>query len=219
MSIDNLKSPQEARMSAEDFAQATWWAWLWGEIEHWAFLAVVVALAVEFAALKFGEPYKEKLDHERGLQLAAAQKDAADSKIELEKLKAPRTLLPEQQARIVVKVETFAGLQFDLAVLREKEPLNLMEKIEAVLLAAKWSEVVWTGGDVLRAGKPNVGTAIEVGVSIQFDAKQGSTLQKGANTLAEALTVEGIDARAEFTNTNMPSKNNTAIHVIVGKKP
>ena len=31
-----------------------WWAHLWENIEQYAFLAVVVALAIEFGALKFG---------------------------------------------------------------------------------------------------------------------------------------------------------------------
>ena len=59
MPADNLKSSQEALMGDADLANIAWWAQFWSEIEHWAFLAVVVALAVEFAALKFAAPYKK----------------------------------------------------------------------------------------------------------------------------------------------------------------
>jgi hypothetical protein len=58
-------------------ANTTWWAWFWGEIEHWAFLAVVVALAIEFAALKFGTPYKDKLESAKDLKLAELNNETA----------------------------------------------------------------------------------------------------------------------------------------------
>jgi len=75
-------------MSEADLADHTWWAWLWGEIEHWAFLAVVVALAIEFAALKLAAPHKEALDHARELKIAQLTEDAARLSVEAENAKA-----------------------------------------------------------------------------------------------------------------------------------
>jgi hypothetical protein len=77
------KLPQEAVMNEADFA---WWAWFWGEIEHWAFLVVVVALAIEFAALKFGAPYREKIEAAKDLKIAQLNNETA----RLRKQIAPR---------------------------------------------------------------------------------------------------------------------------------
>jgi hypothetical protein len=79
-------------MSEAELANAAWWAWLWGEIEHWAFLAVVVALAIEFAALKFGAPYKAKLEASKDLKIAELNNETARLKSQL----APRSLTKEQ---------------------------------------------------------------------------------------------------------------------------
>ena len=70
-------------MAESELANAAWWAWFWNEIEHWSFLAVVVFLAIEFAALKLGAPFKETLDRAKEVQVAALQKEAEKAKAEI----------------------------------------------------------------------------------------------------------------------------------------
>jgi predicted cupin superfamily sugar epimerase len=57
-------------MTDTELTNANWWASFWSSIESWAFLGVVVALAIEFAAWKFGAPYKEKLEKAKDLKIA-----------------------------------------------------------------------------------------------------------------------------------------------------
>jgi hypothetical protein len=84
MPADSLKSSQEARMTEAELAIAAWRAWFWGEIEHWAFLLVVVFLAIEFAALKIGAPYKKTLDDQKDLKIAELNyADSTSQRIEI----------------------------------------------------------------------------------------------------------------------------------------
>jgi hypothetical protein len=64
-------------MGEVELAEATWWAWLWGQIEHWAFLAVIVALAIEFAALKFGTTHKERIEAAKDIKIAELNNETA----------------------------------------------------------------------------------------------------------------------------------------------
>jgi hypothetical protein len=48
-------------MTDQELATAKWWSEFWTTIEHWAFLGVVLTLAVEFIALKLGQPHKRKV--------------------------------------------------------------------------------------------------------------------------------------------------------------
>ncbi len=79
-------------MTEAELAIAAWRAWFWGEIEHWAFLLVVVFLAIEFAALKIGAPYKKILDDQKDLKIAELNNETSRLKTQL----APRSLTKEQ---------------------------------------------------------------------------------------------------------------------------
>lgn len=107
MPADSLKSSKEARMSEADLANAAWWVWLWDEIEKYAFLGVVVALGIEFAALRFGAPYKASLT-------AHAKQELASTQLELARLKTPSTLEKEQRTALIEIMKEFAGLRIDI---------------------------------------------------------------------------------------------------------
>ncbi len=83
-------------MTDAEFANAEWWSWFWGEVEHWSFLLVIVFLAVEFAALKLGAPFKEQLDRTRSDRLATLTVQAETAKSEIAKANA-RTAEAELQ--------------------------------------------------------------------------------------------------------------------------
>lgn len=97
---ESRNQPESSPMSEADLTNAAWWAWFWGEIEHWAFLLVVIFLAVEFAALKFAVPYKEKLDKAREAQVAALGSEAEAARAEIAKANASAAAANEQAARI-----------------------------------------------------------------------------------------------------------------------
>ncbi len=65
-----------------------WWSSFWTQVEHWAFLGVVLTLAIEFAALKLGEPYKKKLDDAKDVKIAELNKETA----QLRKQMGPRQI-------------------------------------------------------------------------------------------------------------------------------
>jgi len=66
-------------MTETELANAAWWSWFWGQIEQWAFLLVVVFLAIEFAALKFGAPFKEKIERARETRLVELSAQTAEA--------------------------------------------------------------------------------------------------------------------------------------------
>jgi hypothetical protein len=65
-------------MSEADLTDAQYWAGFWESIENWALLGVVLTLAIEFAALKFGAPYKQKLEHAKDLRIAELNNETAN---------------------------------------------------------------------------------------------------------------------------------------------
>lgn len=93
-------------------ADTAWWAWFWGEIEHWAFLVVVLALAIEFAALKLGAPYKEKLEAAKDLKISEANTRAADAIKAAEDERLARVKI-EQEIIKQLKPRDFTTEQFD----------------------------------------------------------------------------------------------------------
>lgn len=149
---------------------------------------------------------------------AEANQKALEASLALEMFRAPRALSPEQQSRISNELKQFAGTTFDIASGNNKEQLKLVDKIEEAIIAAGWVANDWPAGIVIsRVGKRNVGMAAETGVSVQVEMAHKDALLPIAKLLAEALTVEGIAARAEFVaiaQTNNPS----AIHIVVGEK-
>ncbi|MGD0769881.1 MAG: hypothetical protein ABSB42_16985 [Tepidisphaeraceae bacterium] len=74
-------------MTDQELTAIKWWAEFWTKTEHWAFLGVVVTLAVEFVALKCGEPYKKTIDREKDSMLAATNQKAGEANEAAELLK------------------------------------------------------------------------------------------------------------------------------------
>jgi hypothetical protein len=71
----DAKQQQEGPMEKIELANATYWVWLFGLIEHWAFLAVVIALGTEFTAMKLGESYKDIVDGAHEMKVLQLAKD------------------------------------------------------------------------------------------------------------------------------------------------
>ncbi len=201
-------------------ADTMWWADFWSHVEHWAFLAVVIALAVEFAAIKFASPYKETLEKARQLQIAQLTDRSAAAELELAKLKKPRALSPEQQKRVAFPMNRFGGISFNVSVSNTKEAINLLGQIEGALASAGLVQVDWpTETAFIREGKPRVGFTTESGVAIQVDDADTGPLQPIAKILASALRAEGIEAEWTPMTTSPHQMGRQTLHVVIGQKP
>lgn len=177
--------------------------------------AVFVGVVVEAACtlLLFG--FDEGISGAQQSRIEAQQSKI----IALETRLSARNLTSKQQSAIALAASAFPNTKFDVAAAHGQEPLDLLAKIEDSLITAHWVEVIWTGADIIRVGRQNAGTAITEGIEIEVEPTQESGLLPIAKALAEAISDQGVAAVAKFANTNMPSTNHTAIHVIVGTKP
>lgn len=98
----------EESMTEPEIIAATYWAVFWSRVEHWMFLGVVITLALEFVALKFAEPYKEKLEHQREFKIAELTKDGQRLSKEAE---TARASVAEANARAAKAEKETAELQ------------------------------------------------------------------------------------------------------------
>ena len=179
----------------------------WSSIESWAFLGVVVALAIEFAAWKFGAPYKEKLEKAKDLKIAELNNDTTRLRDTLrDSVLANRAVMTTSEVMalaqglvtsetigatgrpflIIAKIAPFAGKQFDAIVTSSDiEQEALLLSLRHALKAAGWIEV--------SAREQSGATHTPVrGVRIGVDRSNDSTLLDAAKTLASALSAEGM---------------------------
>jgi hypothetical protein len=235
----------EESMTEAEIIDATYWAGFWSRLEHWMFAGVVITLAVEFLALKFAEPHKEKLEHQRELKIAELTKDgqrlskeaetarasiavanerAAEAQLALEKLKTPRSLSRFQTIVLADKLRPFAKTRFDLSVIiGDPEAIGFLGFIADVLEAAGWEWVEYNhpSGPFMNVynipGKPNVGQQGWQGVSIQVFDDGPAELSSAVDALLAALKSEGIAASNDKASEAIP--NHDTVHVLVGRKP
>jgi hypothetical protein len=85
---------------------------------------------------------------------ASAEQRAAEANLELERLKTPRSLSPEQQGRIAETIKRFQGTPFVITVFNEPEVLDLMSQIESALASAGWVQIPCMGGDIVYRSGP-----------------------------------------------------------------
>lgn len=105
----------EEFMTEAEIIDATYWAGFWSRLEHWMFLGVVITLALEFLALRFAEPHKEKLEHQRELKIAELTKDGQRLSKEAE---TARASIAEANARAAKAEKETAELQSESQKLR-----------------------------------------------------------------------------------------------------
>jgi len=209
-------------------ADTAWWAWFWGQVENWAFLGVVVALAIEFAALKLGAPYKAKIEAAKDLKIAELNNETA----RLRKQVGPRQ----------IDLETFLKALEG----RPTSPAEIMfpkENGEAFLLAiqfrdllrlAKWQvaePVPVPPSDIPRlanqpshmaAGGQPMGVTVAVRADTQddFQRLEDRDAPTAVNALSQAIqsTLGGVSGYAAGPDVYDPPPAGT-IRIIVGPKP
>jgi hypothetical protein len=155
---------------------------------------------------------------------AEANERAVQAALALEKFKAPRTIVPEQGARIIAAVKGFAGTSFDMAVIQgDPEATYFLRQLANILGTASWTWVEFNhpSGPFMTVAKfpdtPNFGYLARLGISIEMHSEKAAEFSGAAKALADALNAEGITA-ATGNEPTQDIPNHDAMHIIVGKK-
>ena len=209
-------------MDPVELSNAISWADFWERIENAAFLAVVVALAIEFAALKFGAPYKKTIDHDREVKIATANERAANAELALEQYKAPRTLSPKQQETLIEALKPFAGQHFAFAVFSDPEPIALAKLLDSLLRTAKWvrmpDQFQWRGGIKVDVAGASAASISDSGI-ILYLAQDDRESIPATQLLCSMLTDTSLPCKINL-NPELPvGKLPRTVTISVGKKP
>lgn len=127
-------------MDTPALATAAYWAALLENIADFAFVVVIVALAVELVAGRVSRHFQGQLDRARELQIVSLRNETAQlnhENLKLQALLAPRSLKVDQQADLSQAMEPFAGKKILVgSPTMEGEPLYLSGQIiEALKIA------------------------------------------------------------------------------------
>jgi hypothetical protein len=137
-------------MADTALANAEWWSWFWGVIEHGSLVAIVLAGAVQIAALKRGASYKQQIENAREERIAtlSAQAIVAESEIAKANSQAATALMQAKEAEL--KLEQLKRARaIDFKIFKEKlsgkPPLQveifwLAETTDGVYLAGEISQ-------------------------------------------------------------------------------
>lgn len=152
---------------------------------------------------------------------AEANARAAEANLALAKIKAPRTLTPDQYASLIAVMMPFADKQYDMAiVIGDPEATDILGQIDSALTAAGLIAVPWTPATIgyERKGRPRIGNTTVPGVIVQMHPDHLEEFSVPASLLVNELVEAGIAARAEF-GLGIENNNPNAMHILIGKKP
>ena len=187
-------------------------------------IKITAAQAEAAEAIKIAE--SERLARaELESQVAAAEARAAEAnavasqaQLELEKLKEPRTIAPEDQEKIIAALKEFAGQNFGFSVFPDPESLALLRTLDAMLKSAGWIRVPsQIGAIVVDAAGATAGTSHNSGVSAFF-GPDNPDARAALLALSKALNSAGIPCRRRQTE-QLREKTPKVILINVGKKP
>jgi hypothetical protein len=140
------------RMENPELTSAAYWASVLESIANWAFLVVVLALAIEFIAGRAAAPFKEKIDKARETQIASAigaagaaneraaglEREAARLHFQLDQeiqKRAQRILTDEQKAMMTAELRGKIP-EINVVVQRDIEARAFALQLEIVFQAA-----------------------------------------------------------------------------------
>jgi hypothetical protein len=121
---------------------------------------------------------------------AGLEREAALAKLELQRLKTPRTLGPDRQQFVATAVKHFAGLKYRAAISQGADDgVAFWESLHAALEEAGWVYVPSIPG----VGDPPAGIPLAAipGIEIRFDPSKESDLAPAALALGNALHNDG----------------------------
>jgi len=152
---------------------------------------------------------------EANVRAAKAQEEAAKANLELEKIKAPRTISPQEQTEIITALKPFSGTPYELLVGTDSESTNFMKIIQSILNHAGWVQVATVGIGV-AGSNPLIGITLNSGVYIEIDASKLPVWQAAISKLVELLKAKNITAQGNAARTGVDPNS---VHVHIGKKP
>lgn len=163
---------------------------------------------------------------------AQADQKAAEAKLELEKLRTPRTIshIPE----LLTTLEAFKGTEYTFsAVCADEESINLLKEIGALLQRAGWKRGKPVGGfpAINVFGKEvdfSVPVSLLTGVSISIDSPNGSLQSLTIATMPQyARAAVALNLSLSFNlsppqessgKVNTELGDSTVVRINVGKK-
>ena len=122
---------------------------------------------------------------------AELEKEAALAKLELQRLKTPRTLGPDRQQFVASAIRPFAGQRYRAAVSQGADDgVAFWESVHAALEQAGW---VYVPSGPPSVGDPPAGIpdAALPGIEIRFDPSKENELARPALALGNALHEDG----------------------------
>jgi hypothetical protein len=126
----------------------------WETVEHWAFLGVVVTLAIEFAAAHFVKSPRRILDDARQAELETARRDTANAQVQLLQLRFPRSL-DIKKFEAAVK-EMSPPIEYEVLYdANAPDAEFLASLIWGIFFNAKWPTQQKAGAAPLKAPPPN----------------------------------------------------------------
>jgi len=156
-------------------------------------------------------------------QAAEANKEATAARLELDRLRTPRTLSSEQQRKIAEALKPFSGTEFILEVNPVPEAINLAGLIANSLIASGWK---WK--KIERFGIPTVSVADNVTAIVLYRAgltvalrPPTSTAIRSADALVTVLERQRIGpvSTGQLPSATFPYVSTGVVVVMVGSKP
>jgi hypothetical protein len=152
---------------------------------------------------------------------ANAEKAASDAALALAKFKQPRSLSPEQQHKLRVALEPFAGQNFACAVYPDPEPLALLTVLDANLRSAEWkrvpSQIDRPGGVLVEVAGESAATIFDSGITAYIAPDDMESVPAQA-AFCSAVIAAGIPCETHRTP-QLAGKTSRAITISIGKKP
>jgi|SRR5579872_523995 len=150
-----------------------------------------------------------------------AEKQAHRSESELAMLKAPRTISPLAQERMVDVLKAFKGTQFDLDVASSEEPVKLALKLRSILTQAGWKQVGYIESVmILKGTEPQIGVGDNNdGILVRINPKQETACSFPATLLMGLLREDGLATRGVIFTGDKSMDTRPVVHVEIGMKP
>ena len=152
---------------------------------------------------------------------ASAEKAASDAALALARFRQPRSILPEEQQKLISALKPFAGQNFAFAVFPDPEPLALLRVLNELLKSAGWkrvpSQIQKEGGVLLEAAGESAASISDSGIDAYL-APDDTESAPAQTACCSALIAAGISCERHRTP-QLAGKVPMAITISIGKKP
>ena len=186
---------------------------------------IAAAQAESAKAIQMAEAEK-RARAELESQVAAAEARAAEAnlaasraQLALAKLKEPRTVVPEDQARMIADLTAFTGQKYSASVFQDPEALALLRILDAMLKSAGWVKVKFPNRSILiDVDGINAPPSFHSGV-IATIGRDDDASAAALRALSDALSRGGIPCRRGLHSPELRDKSPNTILIAIGKKP